>query len=286
MDPEKHVGEVEDVIGWLEEAAQMIEAEAPWIHRFPAIPDAGAQVSLDDAGALGVMVDLVRATKPPVYYTQVFQYTERELARELRRFGLDESEALNGLLGQPVQASVVVVVEGITHRLDVLAARWRTTSQAAEVAAMVAGAYGAEWEPRDELGPYRTCLDALADQLREDEHFFASCTNEVTRRRYATSLVRAQVPEAPEDLPWSVRGRVLAAVTDAVTWWRQTGRPARVQALREKLPDLVDDVAGDTLAQRKATARSVLEQIDPLAVTSDLIETLARMAPRHPPVQP
>lgn len=285
MDAE-NIDEVEDVISWLEAAARSIEVEAPGIHRFPAVPEGGVQVSLDDAAALGVLVDLVRATKPAVYYTQIFNYTERDLASELRGFGLEESDALNGLLGQPVQASVVVVAGGVTHRLDVLAARWRATTQVAEVAAMVEGTYGAHWETRDELGPYRACLDGLADQLREDEQFFASCTNDVARRRYATTLLRAQVRDAPEDLPWAVRGRVLTAVTDALTWWRQTGRPARMQALRAKLPDLVDDVAGDTLAQRKATARTVLEHIDPLAVTSDLVETLARMAPRHPPVQP
>jgi hypothetical protein len=180
---------------------------------------------------------------------------------------------------------LAVAASGVLHRLDVFAARWRATTQAAEIAAMVDGSYGHNWGPRDQLGPYRECLDTFADRLREDEQFL-SCSNDVTRSRYATALLRSQVPHAPEDLPWAVRVRLVTAVTDALTWWRQTGRPAREQALRERLPDLADDLGGGTLAQRRATARAVLNRIDSLAVTSDLVDTLARISPPHPPVQP
>ncbi|NHA69975.1 hypothetical protein [Phycicoccus flavus] len=269
---------------WLEQAATELHAAVPVAVRIPGVPAGGPQVLLEDPAAVALLSDLARASNAVVFYTCAFALTDDELERHLRRLGLESSDTLATFVGTPVDAAVSVVAAGVVHTVSARSRLWQHALEAAEVEALVDGSYGLRWEPVDEIAAFRETLNGLADRLKGDEDFLTSATNEQLRRQYATAVVHHAHPDHDGELSVQVRGRIAAAAASAWSWWTKTGRPERTQALRVRLPELVDDVAGGTQAERKASALEILRRIDAAAVTSDLVSTLAKMAPRHPPV--
>ena len=243
--------DVDDVTAWVEQAAEQLHRARPEAVRIPALPESETRVILEDPAAITLLAELAEATSAPAFYTQSFVLDEAELERPLRRLGVEEADALTPFLGHPTEAALSVIVSGVVHTVIACSTRWRQALEAAEVAALADGTYGRRWERVDETGPFRDTLEGLTDLLKSDEQFLTQATNEQLRRSHAGAVVTAAHPDHVGDLPVQVRGRIAACAAEAWAWWRTTGRPARTQALREVLPDLVGDVAGGTLEDRR-----------------------------------
>ncbi len=191
--------------------------------------------------------------------------------------------------GAPCYALAAAVVDGIRYLLAATAEWVTALDQAVDAALRTAdtrnraadaaadAAWAAELAALEAIrARLDRALDGLVDALQTDEEFLTSAGRaDTTRRAYAHALLRER--SGVDDLPADVRGQASAAAETAWRWWKTTGRPARTAALRDKIPGLTGhpDLTG-TLAQRRATAKRLLTDLDPAAVTPDLVEELAR----------
>lgn len=271
-----------DVEAWLVQSVATLCAAAPDAVQVPDLPTDCPSVHLEDPDDVEVLVALCQRQSPPAVYFRTTVFDERDLEDALERIGLQEHSRLESMVGQAAFAQVAVMAGGVLHTVTALNDELVLVRVQALAEAVDSGALADRRRPHDPLEAYRGTLTSLPETLREDLDFIRSGTNERARRTYALEVFLRVHPDAGPTPSSPVRGEISAAAERAWTWWRRSGRPARTQALREQLPELAPRVTGTRLDERKASAKALLTELDDLAVTTELIEELARATPTTP----
>lgn len=293
--------------GWLAAVTRRLSsAGIVVVDRLPAGGDLPV-VSFDGPAEDDDFVVLLRALGVKVVYAQVSAWGQpdlQELQARLRRArpaaagqaGADLLAAAAEREGEPALAVLVAIAGGVEHRLCARPAWWRDlqadlagveggearaipvsagTAPGREVPAPAAAGAGRLAPGADLYERARDALDRLSERLHDDETFLATCTSEPLRRRYAQQVVKEMA--GATQLPPDIRGAASAHAETVWQWWISRGRAAREAALRARLPELARDptlIGG--IEDRRRAARVLLQNLDPLAVTAELVDELAR----------
>jgi hypothetical protein len=211
--------------------------------------------------------------------------TSEELAVENR--ASDEAEKH---LDELATLSFSVVIGGVVHIFSFRAGWFARTEQSDEVVQGRVDRYMRHVDKEDSERAERAAkLRNLADQLVMDEEFLR-LTNADTRRLRANELAGSFMrPDLMAEL--DVRGAIGQAVQAATAWRTEEIIPTRTKALRERLPQLADELRSDleftvatTSKVRDRCARDLLTSTDPVADRSALVTRLVSMALAASPV--
>ena len=249
---------------------------------------------LDVLTALSVQVAFAELTITDVEDLRVLRQRVRRVREQEGGYlgQTDEDEALLAPLaehlGAASAAQVVAVCGGVAHLMRVPASWFIDAHMKVGMMESVfeydnghvdldaERAYAQEdAEAADVIDRMTSALDGLEQRLHADDRFLTEGTSENSRRRYAQAVVREQAHV--NELPQAVRGAIANAAEAAWTSWRLKGLPMRQAQLARCVVELVHDPSlFGTLQQRRRAARTLLAEIDSVAVTAEVVDKLAR----------
>ena len=291
--------ELEDLPGFLDNITFALEADGCLLI-YGVLEGKHLGVNID--GGLGTLNALTGRVADPIVYVDARYWDAEQITTRRERIEDDDllspqdittaTQALNeseAHLGEVATLALSIVAGGVAHEFN-FRAGWFLATQPTQAATQEREQ---RWEARvneqdQEREKVHTLLEDLADQLIVDDPFLR-LTSEGTRRVRADQLAKPLVgPDLMHDL--GVRGAIAQAVRVATARRAEEIIPARTAALREKIPQLADELRSDleftaatTSKARDRCARALLAATDPVADRTALITRLVSMALAVPP---